>query len=156
MDFNVQKNTHSANVVCINACEVHFNHRKQKNSIWGKSWETLRTNKQEQKLSYMYEPRMILFRRLNKGITSEQKAIKRTSSLICGFFFALSHELHSLITTTESNRQLKLTGIHATKFGSVFKYSNSFSVFSTFTLSKQYLFCFRYLHLALSSLFVYY
>lgn len=69
-----------------------------------------RTNKQEQKLSYMYEPRMILFRRLNKGITSEQKAIKRTSSLICEFFLALSHELQSLITTTESNRQLKLTG----------------------------------------------
>lgn len=127
----------------------------KKHPFGGNRGRHSRTNKQEQKLSYMYEPGMILFRRLNKGITSEQKAIKRMSPLICEFFFALSHELQSLITTTESNRQLKLTGIHATKFGSVFKYSNSLSVFSTFTLSKQNLFCFRYLHLALSSLFVY-
>ena len=70
-----------------------------------------RANKQEQKLSSLYEPRMILFRRLNKGITSEQKAIQREPSLMYEFFFTLSHELQPLITTTESNRQLKLKAI---------------------------------------------
>ena len=40
MYFNVQKNTHSANVVCINACELHFNHQKQKKLISWKSWES--------------------------------------------------------------------------------------------------------------------
>lgn len=33
MDFNVQKNTHSANVACINAYEVHVDQGKQKNSF---------------------------------------------------------------------------------------------------------------------------
>ena len=51
----------------------------KKNFISCKSWETdmpAQKKKREQKLSSLYEPRMILFRRMNMGITSEQKAIK--------------------------------------------------------------------------------